>query len=153
MNSQKKLSIEDFHLEVPQEYGSFALQAHELLTQKGYKSKFQHRKFGIAVQYISPNTKGLALQFFIREHVLHMYLYNIFLAEYDGFLDNLPAVVIEEFAEYRNCIDSCSPVCTGPRLKFTINDTQYRKCVVGRRLFTVDEEIVGILSVLKKETS
>jgi len=151
LSSQKKLSLSDFHAEVPQEYSDFVLQAHELLTQNGYKSKFQLKKHGLSAQYNSPNTKGNALQFIIRDNGLHMYLYNIFLYESRGFLENLPPVIIKEYDEYRNCTDSCNPVCAGPRLNYTINDTIYRKCVVGRRLFTVDEEIAkGILSVLQK---
>ena len=149
MSSQRKLSISDFHAEVPQEYNNFVLKAHELLTKAGYKSKIQLKKHGLSAQYNSPNTKGNALQFIMRENVLYMYLYNIFLYEYDGFLDNLPSVVIEEFATYRDCTDSCNPICAGPRLNYVISGTPYRKCVVGRRLFTVDEEVVtGILSVL-----
>jgi len=151
MSTQKRLLITEFHTEVPQAYGNFVLQSHELLTQSGYKSKFQLKKHGLSAQYNSPITKGNALQFVIRNNMLYMYLYNIFLAEHNGYLENLPPAVIREFAEYRNCIDSCSPVCTGPRLEYTINGTQYRKCVVGRRLFTVDEEVIaGVLSVLKK---
>ncbi|MCL2421200.1 MAG: hypothetical protein FWD03_05020 [Defluviitaleaceae bacterium] len=145
------MSISDFHAEVPQEYSRFVLQAHELLIQNGYKSKFQLKKHGLSAQYNSPNTKGNALQFVIRDNALHMYLYNIFLYEFRGFLEKLPLVVIKEYDEYRNCTDSCSPVCEGPRLNYTINGTHYRKCVVGRRFFTVDEEIAtGILSVLQK---
>ena len=151
MSSQAKLSITDFHAEVPQEYSDFVLQAHELLIQNGYKSKFLLKKHGLSAQYNSPNTKGNTLQFIIRDNGLHMYLYNIFLHEFNGFLENLPLAIVKEYDEYRNCTDSCSPVCVGPRLNYTINGTQYRKCVVGRRLFTVDEEIVtGILSVLQK---
>ena len=151
MSSQKELSISDFNAEVPQEYSNFVLQAHELLTQNGYKSKFQLKRHGLSAQYNSPNTKGNALQFIIRDNALHMYLYNIFLYEFNGFLENLPLVIIKEYDEYRNCIDSCSPVCAGHRLNYTIKGTQYRKCVVGRKLFTVDKEIVtGILSVLQK---
>jgi len=152
MNSPNKLSITDFYVEVPQEYSNFALQVDELLTKEGYKSKVQLKKHGLSAQYNSPNTKGNALQLIMRENVLYMYLYNIFLYEYDGFLEKLPSIVINEFAEYRNCTDSCSPVCADPkRLNFTINGKQYRKCLVGRRFFTVDKEIAtGILSVLQK---
>jgi len=150
MSTQKKLSISDFNAEVPQEYSNFVSQAHDLLTQNGYKSKFQLKKHGLSAQYNSPKTKGNALQFIIRDNTLHMYLYNIFLYEFNGFLENLPLVVIKEYDEYRNCTDSCDPVCTGPRLEFSINGKQYRKCVVGRRLFIVDDEIVtGILSILQ----
>ena len=150
--SLRKLSISDFHAKVPQEYSNFVLQAHELLTQNGYKSKIQLKKHGLSAQYNSPNTKGNALQFIIRDNMLHMYLYNIFLHEFNGFLENLPPVIIKEYAEYRNCTDSCNPVCAGHRLHYTINGTQYRKCLVGRRFFTVDEEITRILSVLKNRT-
>ena len=151
MSSQKKLSISDFHAEVPQEYSNFVLQAHELLVKNGYKSKFQLKRHGLSAQYNSSNTKGNALQFIIRDNALHMYLYNIFLYEFNGFLETLPSVIIKEYDEYRNCADSCSPVCAGPRLDYAIGSTQYRKCVVGRRFFTLDEEIAtGILSVLQK---
>ena len=151
MGSQKKLSVSDFHAELPYEYSNFVLQAHELLTQNGYKSKIQLKRHGLSAQYNSPNTKGNALQFIIRDDALHMCLYNIFLYEFNGFLENLPLIVIKEYDEYRNCTDSCSPVCVGHRLNYTINGTQYRKCVVGRKLFIVDEEIVtGILFVLQK---
>jgi len=150
----KKLSIGDFLSEVPQEYSDFVLQSHELLTKSGYKPKCQLKRHGLSVQYNSPNTKGNALQFIIRDNALYMYLYNIFFYEFNGFLENLPPVVIEQYDEYRNCIDSCNPVCEeGRRNHYTINGKQYRKCSVGRQLFTVDEEIVtGILSVLKKDT-
>jgi hypothetical protein len=87
----KRLSITDFHSEVPQEYGSFVVQAHELLTQNGYKSKFQLKKHGLSAQYNSPSTKGNALQFVIRDNALHMYLYVIFLHEHDGFFRKLTA--------------------------------------------------------------
>ena len=152
--STQKLSISDFNTEVPQEYRNFVLQVHELLTQNGYKSKILLRKHGLSAQYNSPNQKGFnALQLIVKNNELHMYLYNIFLHEFDGFLEKLPPVIIEEYAEYRNCTDSCNPVCAGHRLHYTINGTQYRKCLSGRRFFTVDEGIIGILSVLKKETS
>jgi len=152
MSSQKKLSISDFHAEAPQRYSNFVLQAHELLIQNGYKSKFQLKKHGLSAQYNSPNTKGNALQFVIRDNALHVYLYNIFFYEFNGFLENLPLVILKEHDEYRNCTDSCNPVCEGyRRLYYTVNGKQYRKCSVGRRFFTVDEEIVtGILSVLAK---
>jgi hypothetical protein len=151
MNSKIKLSLSDFLTEVPQEHYNFVLQAHELLTQNGYKSKFQLKKHGLSAQYNSPKTKGNALQFIIRNNELHMYLYNIFFYEFNGFLENLPLIITKENKKYRNCTDSCSPDCAGPRLNYTINDTQYRKCGVGRMLFTVHEEIVtGILSVLQK---
>ena len=152
MNSPKRLSITEFLLEVPPEYSDFVSQAHELLIKDGYKSKFQLKKYGFTAQYNSPITKGLALQFFIRENVLYMYLYNIFLYEYNSFLENLPAVIIKEFAEYRNCTNSCD-ACTCTALKYTINGTLYHKCVVGRILFTVDEEITGLLSVLQKSVN
>ena len=149
--SIQKLSIANFHSEVPQEYSNFVLQVHELLTKEGYKSKVQLKKHGLSAQYNSPNTKGNALQLIVRDNALHMYLYNIFLYEYNNFLESLPSAVINEFAEYRNCTDSCSPVCAGDRLNYTINGIQYRKCVVGRRFFTIDTEIAaGILSVLQK---
>jgi len=94
MSSQKKLSISDFHVDVPQEYNNFVLKAHEFLTKNGYKSKFQLKKHGLSAQYNSPNTKWNALQFVIRDNELHMYLYNIFLYEFNGFLENLPFVII-----------------------------------------------------------
>jgi len=149
MSSLKRLSITEFLSEVPAEYKDFVSQAHGLLTKDGYKSKFQLRKYGFTAQYNSPNTKGLALQFFVRDNVLYMYLYNIFLYEYKSFLDNLPSVIIKEFVEYRNCTNACS-ACTCTELKYTINGTLYHKCVVGRILFTVDSEITGLLSVLQE---
>jgi len=150
----KKLSITDILSEVPQEYSDFVLQAHELLTKNGYKSKFQLKRHGLSAQYNSPKTKGNVLQLIVKNNVLQMYLYNIFFYEFNGFLENLPLVVIKQYDEYRNCIDSCDPVCEeGRRNYYAINGKQYRKCSVGRQLFTVDEEIVtGILSVLQKDT-
>ena len=150
MSSQKRLSITEFLSEVPTEYNDFASQAHELLTQNGYKSTIQSKKHGLSAQYNSPNTKGNALQFIIRDNELLMYLYNIFFSEYNGFLENLPLAIIREYDGYRNCTDSCTPVCEGDkRCCYTINGKQYRKCSVGRRLFTIDEEIAAkILSVL-----
>ena len=148
-----QLSITEFHSEAPPEYSNFVSQAHELLTKNNYKSKFQLKKYGFTAQYSSPNTKRLALQFFIRDNVLYMYLYNIFLYEHNGFLENLPSAITNEFSEYRDCIDACSPTCTGDRLNYTINGTQYRKCSSGRILFTVDDEITGLLSVLEKSVS
>jgi len=152
--STKKLSITDILPEVPQEYSDFVLQAHELLTKSGYKSKFQLKRHGLSAQYNSPNTKGNALQLFVKNNVLHMYLYNIFFYDFNGFLEKLPPTVIEQYDEYRNCTDSCDPVCGDVRRNYyEINGKQYRKCSVGRQLFTVDDEIVtGILSVLQKDT-
>jgi len=155
MNSQK-LSISDFNAEVPQEYRNFVLQVHELLTQNGYKSKVQLKRHGLSAQYNSPNQKGYnALQLIVKNNKLHMYLYNIFFYDFNGFLEKLPPVVIAQYDEYRNCTDSCDPVCEeGKRNYYAINGKQYRKCACGRQLFTVDEEIAsGVLSVLKKETS
>ena len=150
MSSQTRMTIAEFQLEVPQEYRGFVLQAHELLTQNGYKCKFQLKKHGLSAQYNSPATKGNALQFIIRDNLLHMYLYNIFLHEHNGCLESLPPIVINEYAGYRNCTDSCNPVCITPRLEYKINGMQYRKCASGRRFFTVDEAVVtGILSVLQ----
>ena len=153
MSMPKRLSITEFLSEVPPEYSNFVSQTHGLLTENGYKSKFEIRKkHGFTARYNTPKTKGLALQFFIRDNMLHMYLYNIFLYEHDGFLENLPSVIINEFAGYRDCTDTCNPVCTEEtlRLKFTINGTQYRKCPSGQKLFAVDEEVTGLLSVLQK---
>ena len=151
MSSPKRLSITEFLSEVPPVYSDFVSQAHELLTKNGYKSKFEIRKkHGFTARYNTPKTKGLALQFFVRDNVLYMYLYNIFLYEHNGFLENLPSVIINEFAGYRNCTDACSPTCTGVRLNYAINGTQYRKCPSGQILFTVDDEITGLLSVLQK---
>jgi len=152
----KKLSISDFLSEVPPEYCDFALQAHEFLTKYGYKSKVQLKRHGLSAQYNSPNQKGFnALQLIVKNNELHMYLYNIFFYDFNGFLEKLPPVVIEQYDEYRNCIDSCDPVCEeGRRVHYTINGKQYRKCSVGRQLFTVDKDIViGILSVLKRDVS
>ena len=155
MSSQKKLAIGDFLLEVPQEYTDFVSQAHELLTKNGYKSKVQSKRHGLSAQYNSPNQKGFnALQFIVRGNELLMYLYNIFFQDFNGFLENLPQVVIKDYDEYRNCTDACNPVCEeGKRNYYTIGGKQYRKCSVGRQLFAVDEEIaVGVLSVLRKVT-
>ena len=151
----KKLSITDILSEVPQEYSDFVLQAHEFLTNNRYKAKFQLKRHGLSAQYNSPTTKGNALQFIIKDCTLQMYLYNIFFYDFNGFLEKLPPVVIEQYDEYRNCIDSCDPVCEeGRRVHYTINGKQYRKCSVGRQLFTVDKDIViGILSVLKRDVS
>jgi len=150
--SSQKLSVTHFLSKVPHVYSNFVLQAHELLTKNGYKSKFQIKKHGLSAQYNSPNTKGNALQFVIQDNVLHMYLYNIFLYEHNGYLENLPSTIIKEYDGYRNCTDSCNPVCEeDQRLYYTINGKQYRKCSSGRRFFTVDEEVVtGILSVLQR---
>ena len=153
MSTPNRLLIKEFLSEVPPEYSDFVSQAHELLTQNGYKSKFEIRKkYGFTARYNTPKTKGLALQFFIRDNVLYMYLYNIFLHEYNGFLESLPSVIINKFAGYRNCTDNCNPTspCTGTRVTYAVNGTQYRKCSVGRQLFTVDREITGLLSVLQK---
>ena len=81
-----------------------------------------------------------------------MYLYNVFLYEFDGYLENLPSAIINRYDDYKNCTDSCNPACTTPtRFYYKIKGKQYRKCVSGRQLFIVDEEIVtGILSVLQK---
>jgi len=153
--STKKLSITDILSEVPHEYSDFVSQAHELLINNGYKSKFQLKRHGLSAQYNSPTTKGNALQLMVKNNELHMYLYNIFFYDFNGFLEKLPPVVIEQYDEYRNCTDSCDPVCGDVRRNYyTINGKQYRKCSVGRQLFTVDKEIVtGILSVLKKDAS
>jgi len=153
MCSHKKLSISDFQSEVPQEYSDFVLQAHELLTQYGYKSKIQLKRHGLSAQYNSPNQKGFnGLQFIVCGNELLMYLYNIFFYDFNGFLENLPQVVIEQYDGYRNCIDACDPVCEeGKRNYYAIGSKQYRKCSVGRQLFTINEEIAaGILSVLQK---
>ena len=151
----QKLSISDFLLEVPPEYCDFALKTHEFLTKYGYKSTFHLRRHGLSAQYNSPNQKGFnALQLIAKNNELHMYLYNIFFYDFNGFLEKLPPVVIEQYDEYRNCTDSCNPVCEeGKRNYYAINGKQYRKCSVGRQLFTVDKAIAtGILSVLKKDT-
>jgi len=152
MNTKEKLTITEFYLEVPIEYKDFVSQAHELLTAHGYKSKILLKRHGLSAQYNSPNTKGNTLQFVIKENVLSMYLYNVFMYEFNGYLEKLPTIVIQEYDEYRNCNDSCNPVCSAPmRFHYSINEKQYRKCVSGRQLFIVDEEIVtGILSVLRK---
>jgi len=153
MSSLKKLSITDFLLEVPLEYSDFVLQAHELLTKYRYKSKVQLRRHGLSAQYNSPNQKGFnALQLIVKNNELQMYLYNIFFYDFNGFLEKLPPAVIEQYDEYRNCTDSCNPVCEeGKRNYYAINGKQYRKCSVGRQFFTVDAEIAsGVLSVLQK---
>ena len=149
MNSQKKLSVTDFLIETPPDYRDFVSQAHDLLVERGYKPTFQLKRHGLSAQYNSPNTKRNALQFIIKNHILSMYLYNVFLYEFDGYLENLPSVIINQYDDYRNCTDSCNPVCAAPmRFNYTINGKQYRKCVSGRQLFIVDEEIVkGILSL------
>jgi len=155
MSSKKKLSIADFLPEVPQEYINFVSQAHALLTKNGYKSKVQLRRHGLSVQYNSPNQKGFnALQFIVRDNELLMYLYNIFFCDFNGFLENLPQAVIKDYDGYRNCTDTCDPVCEeGKRNYYAIGGKQYRKCACGRRLFTVDEEMAsGVLSVLQKVT-
>jgi len=152
MSTQKKLTIIDFLFETPSEYKEFVSQSHDLLIVNGYKPKFQLKRHGLSAQYNSPDTKGNALQFVINNHVLSMYLYNVFLYEFDGHLENLPSIIIKQYDEYRNCTDSCNPVCSAPmRFNYVINGKQYRKCVSGRQLFIVDKEIVtGILSVLHK---
>jgi hypothetical protein len=157
MGSKTKLSFSHFHAEVPQKYSDFVLQAHKLLTQNGYKPKFLLMKHGLSALYNSPKTKGNALQFVIRDDALHMYLYIIFLIEHDGLLERLPPVIIKEFDEYRNCTSNCESKCTGKCTGFkqgneyTINGKLYHKCSVGRRFFTVNDEIVtGILFVLQK---
>jgi len=153
ISSLKKLSITDFLSEAPQEFSGFAFQAHELLTKYGYKSKVQLRRHGLSAQYNSPNQKGFnALQLIVKNDKLQMYLYNIFFYDFNGFLEKLPPAVIKQYDEYRNCTDSCNPVCEeGKRNYYSINGKQYRKCSVGRQLFTVDEKIAfGVLSVLQK---
>ncbi|MCL2406622.1 MAG: hypothetical protein FWC95_01700 [Defluviitaleaceae bacterium] len=151
MSRLKQLSVSNFNIEVPSAYIGFVTQAHELLVENGYKPKFELKRHGLSALYKSPATKGLALQLIIRDNTLYMYLYNIFLHEHNGYLENLPLSVIDEFAKYRNCIDSCEPVCTVTRLSYTIGNTLYRKCVVGRLLFTVNKELAaGVLSVLWK---
>ena len=155
MGTQNKLSIANFLSEVPQKYINFVSQAHELLAKNGYKSKVLLKRHGLSVQYNSPNQKGVnALQFIVRDNELLMYMYNIFFYEFNGFLEKLPQTVINDYDGYRNCTDTCTPVCEeGKRNYYEINGKQYRKCSVGRRLFTVDEEIAaGILSVLQKVT-
>ena len=153
MSSKKRLSIDDFLSEVPLKYCEFTSLAHDLLTKCGYKSKVQSKRHGFSMQYNSQNIKGrLALQFFIRENTLYMYLYNTFFYEFRNFLDNMPSVIINECIEYRNCTLSCGPPpCTGEnRLEYAINGTPYCKCGVGRILFAVDDDVTGILSVLRE---
>ena len=156
MNTQKRLSITDFLSAVPSEHSDFMSQAHECMNTGGYKTKFEiKKKRGFTVQYLSPKTRGLVLQFFISENVLYMYLYNLFLHEFNGFLESLPSVVINGFAEYRDCTNACNPVCTDktPRLKFSINGTYFIKCPSGQLLFTVDDETKGVLSVMQNAVS
>jgi len=147
MSSPKRLSITDFLLEVPRPYGDFVSQTHELLTKAGHKTKFEIRKYGFTLQYSSPVTKRLALQFFTRDNALHMYLYSGFIYSYDGYLDDLPQCIIKELEARNDCRD-CSPQCA--KNKCVINGNMYEKCICGRTLFTVDEEVTGILSVLKR---
>jgi len=137
----------DFVLETPPEYRNFVSQVHEFFTIAGYKSKFQLRKYGFTAQYNSSITKRLALQFFIRDNALHMYLYSGFIYSYNDFLDALPSCVIKVLEANNNCRD-CSPECA--KNKCTINGKRYEKCLCGRTLFTVDEEVTGILPVLQK---
>ena len=101
MSTQKRLSITDFLSEEPAKYCNFTSQAHELLTQNGYKAKFQIKKHGLSAQYNSPKTKGNALQLIIHGDMLQMYLYNIFFYEFNGFLEKLPLKIIEDYDEYR----------------------------------------------------
>ncbi|MCL2572660.1 MAG: hypothetical protein FWE11_09690 [Defluviitaleaceae bacterium] len=136
-----------FVLETPPEYRDFVSQTHEILTKAGYKSKFRLRKYGFTAQYNSPVIKRLALQFFIRENALHMYLYSGFIYSYNDFLDALPSCIIKELEANNDCRD-CSPECA--KNKCTINGKLYEKCLCGRTLFTVDEEVAEILPVLKK---
>ena len=156
MSSIKRLSITDFLSEVPPEYSGFISQAHELLTKCVYTSKVQSKKHGFSIQYNSQNIKGrLALQFFIRNNALYLYLYNTFFYEFKNFLDNMPSVIIEECIKYRNCTLSCGPPpCTGTgRLEYTINGTPYCKCGVGRILFAVNDEVIGLLPVLRESAN
>ena len=97
------MPILDFLMEVPPQYSDFVSQSHELLTRGGYKPKVQLKRHGLSVQYNSPNTKGNALQFIVRDNVLHVYVYNILLYEHDGFLEKLPQTVIDEYAFVNNC--------------------------------------------------
>ncbi|MCL2527532.1 MAG: hypothetical protein FWE42_03855 [Defluviitaleaceae bacterium] len=137
----------EFILETPQEYRDFVSQAHEFLAKAGYKPKFQIRKYGFTAQYNSPVTKRLALQFFIRENTLHMYLYSGFFYNYCDFFDVLPARVIKNLEANNNC-RNCSTECA--KNKCIINGRQYEKCLCGRALFVVDDEVAEILHVLQK---
>jgi len=138
----------EFQSAIPPEYQEFVLNAHNALTNGGYKPKFQLRRYGMTAQYTSPVTKRLALQFFMRENALHMYLYSGFIYRCDGFLDDLPPCIFKELEAHNNCKD-CTPECC-EKSSCTIGGKLYDKCLCARMLFTVDEEVTGILPVLQK---
>jgi len=147
MDHPSKLSITDFLSEVHPNYVDFVSQTHELLTKANHKSKFDTRRYGITAQYTSPITKRLALQFFIRDGILSMYLYSGFIYCYDHLFDTLPSYVFKALEANNDCRD-CGAGCNNNIC--TMNGKQYRKCFNGRTLFTVTEEVTNILSILQK---
>jgi len=146
MNPQTGLTINDFLIEVPPHYTDFVSQIHNQLTQANYKCKFQIRRYGFTAQYTSPTTKRLALQLFTKDGALFMYVYSGFIYRYNDLFHMLPPTVLAELEKSHNCT-SCGASCT-TKHPCTINGKPYTKCLNGRTLFAVNDEVATILPTI-----
>jgi len=148
MMNPKGLSIADFLLETPPQHIDFVSQTHESLTQAKFKPKLELRRYGFTVQYTSPTTKRLALQLFTKDGALFMYLYSGFVYPHTALFHMLPPSVLTELEKNHNCT-SCGSSCT-TKHPCTINGKQYDKCLNGRTLFAVTDDVVTILNFINE---
>jgi len=135
----------EFLFATPPKYRNFVMQVHDVLVKIGCKAKFGQQKSGYAAQYTYAVTNRLAWQFVASDDALVMYLYAGFIFRFDTSLDILPSSIIGEIKEFRNCTDMEADCFKNT----TISGKVYRKCMNGRKRFTVDDETVGIVEFLE----
>ncbi|MCL2364167.1 MAG: hypothetical protein FWC71_05840 [Defluviitaleaceae bacterium] len=148
MVNPKGLTITDFLLETPAPYIDFMSQVHDQLSHAKHKAAFQIRKYGFTAQYTSPLTKRLALQFYANDGTLYMYVYSGFIYRHTDLFHLLPPHMRDTLEASHNCT-SCGSSCA-TKHPCTINGKQYNKCLNGRTLFTINDEVVTILPVLSE---
>jgi hypothetical protein len=150
------IPLSEFLSAVPGEYRDFVSKIDEAMAGNGYKQKIEKKASGLTATYSCPNAKKIVFQFYFRKNVLHLYLYLLFFKEYDGFLDDMPSYLIPEvdktFNDCKRMIDpkECNQGCIMGYV-FTINDTEYKKCLFGRISAVVDQESMKILSVVQTQ--
>ena len=157
MPDKEKHTFDQFLTDVSPDNLPFVLEAHENLSQKGYRTKVALAKNGYVLSYLHPKTKKTLLNYVFRKSGMLLRLYGDHYESYLDLVGSLPGPILTQIGKHPDCKRLLDPLACSSRCPmgyaFMAGDTLYRKCRYGCFLLPVNGETAPHLrALIERET-
>jgi len=139
---KEKITFEQFFDAVEADNKPFVHELHNIMLDNGCKVAFDEAKNGFVASYKYGKPPRAFANFIFRNQGMKTRIYGERAAGYPGFLDTLPATMVEAIDSAGECrrlvSNTCSPNCVG--YDFTISGKHYQMCKYNCFEFFITEE-------------